>query len=123
MLFEALLALIIFSVAVVGIARALNTVISTSSTLSQERVMRMNLESFLMEIRDREIAEMNAEIADEQRGILYSAIVQEMPMTNVEGKELSDLYLLTGTATWPGSGGEQEQVSAELTIYRPRGGR
>ena len=114
-LFEVMLALIVFSVAVVGLARSLSETIGVSNSLHQERAIRMGLESFLNEVKAKELSEMNYEIVDETRGIFYSATLEPLDLQTAQGEELDDLYVLTGTASWNNG---QDTYTAELTIYR-----
>jgi len=119
-LFEVMLALIIFAIAVVGLARALNDTIGVTNSMNQERAIRMALESFLNEVRAKEsTSEMNTEIVDTQRGISFMSAVEKSEVSNAEGNTLDDLYILTGTAKW---GNGTEETTAQIMIYKPGGG-
>src|SRR5437773_6466516 len=88
-LFEVVLALTVFAVAVVGLARSLNSSLETGNILNRENAVRVGLRSFIEETRRKEMADMATEARDDQLGAVYSSTVEELSVKNKDGTVLS----------------------------------
>ena len=117
-LFEVILALTIFAVAVVGLASALNTIIESSTTMNMDNSVRIGLRSFIEEVRRKPVADMNTTTADQQLGATYSSTVETLNLKNGDGVALSDLYTLHAKAAY-GQGNNSREESVDLYVYKP----
>src|SRR3954447_23229107 len=68
LLLELILALTIFSLAIMGLVRSLQVGIQTAAILNRENDIRLGLRSFLEEVRRKPVAEMAQTVADERLG-------------------------------------------------------
>lgn len=119
-LMEVLVALTIFSLAVVGMTRALNTTVDVSNQFAFDSAVRLGLEAILTESRNRDLEAMVMEVQDENLGVTYRTEVEGLILENTDGAALTDLYVLRATASWE-RGNLQDQEVAEIWIYRPEG--
>jgi type II secretory pathway pseudopilin PulG len=119
LLLELILALIIFTVAVVALARSANIGIKTVGSLSRENDVRMALSSFLEEVRRKPAAEMNQTVPDERLGVTLVSSVDEITLKNAAGTVLRDLYKLRVTAIAEGQK-EEDAETVEVWVYKPR---
>ncbi len=102
-LLELVIALTIFAIAVLGLARSLNTALEVANALNRENAIRIGLRSFLEEARRKQTtAEMAMTATDERLGCTYTSTIDEAGLQNSEGKNLADLYKLTAQASIPG---------------------
>ena len=63
-LFELIIALSMFAIGVLGLARTLNTSMEVANILNREQRVRIGLRSFVEEIRRKPLAEMSASVTD-----------------------------------------------------------
>lgn len=117
LLLELILALTIFSLAVVGLARSLNMAIQTSAILNRENDIRLGLRSFLEEVRRKPLGDMATTYTDERLGITFQSEVDELTLKDRNGTVLKDLYKLRAFATYE-VGAEQREESVEMWIYK-----
>lgn len=117
LLLELILALTIFSLAVVGLARSLNLAIQTSAILNRENDIRLGLRSFLEEVRRKPVGDMATSYTDERLGITFQSEVDELTLKDRNGTVLKDLYKLRAFATYE-VGAEQREESVEMWIYK-----
>jgi hypothetical protein len=118
LLLELILALIIFSIAVVGLARSANMGVKTVGMLSRENDIRLGLDSFLEEVRRKPVAEMKQTVPDERLGVTYQSTVDELTLKNVSGTVLKDLYKLRVAAIVEGEN-EEDAIAVEVWVYKP----
>ena len=121
MLYEVLIAVTIFALAVVGMVKLLNMVVTTSNEFAYDAAIRRGLESILAEARQRELAEMAIEVNDENLGVTYRTTVEALALNTQNGQTLTDLYTLTATATYQ-VGAQQQEQTAQVWIHSPAGG-
>jgi len=117
-LFEAILALAVFALAVMGLARALTTAIETSGILSKENEIRTGLRSFVEEIRRKPIAEMAASVPDERLGVTFNSTIDPLSLKDRNGTVLNDLYTLHASASYE-VGSETREESVDVYVYKP----
>ncbi|CAN5913934.1 hypothetical protein BH11VER1_BH11VER1_25610 [soil metagenome] len=117
-LLEVIIALTIFSVAVLGLANALKSGIETASIINRENAVRIGLRSFLEEIRRKPIAEMAASTFDARLQTTFSSTVEEISLKDRNGSILKDLYVLQATASF-GEGAEALTETVDMYVYKP----
>ncbi|MFZ4764744.1 MAG: PulJ/GspJ family protein [Roseimicrobium sp.] len=117
LLLEIILALTIFSLAVVGLARTLNLAIQTSAILNRENDIRIGLRSFLEEVRRKPVAEMATSYEDARLGVTFTSTLEELSLKNASGTVLSDLYDLRAAATYE-VGAEQREEAVNVWVYK-----
>jgi len=119
-LLEAILALMIFAVAIVGLVQALNTTLDVTNTLERDAMVRQALRSFAAEVQvERDIGSMRREEFDELRDIRFSAEIEQATLSSEGRRPLRNLYELTVTATYPTRGGERQEIM-QIYLHRPR---
>lgn len=117
-LFEVVLAMTIFSVAGLSLAKALSKAIEGAGALNRENDIRVGLRSFLEEVRRKPLAEMATSYEDTRLGLTYTSTINELSLKDRNGNPLSDLYTLRIAATYD-VGTEQREESAEVYVYKP----
>ncbi len=117
MLLELILALTIFMLAVMGLARSLNMAIQTSAILNRENDIRMGMRSFLEEMRRKPVSDMAQSFEDERLGVTFNSKLDELTLKDRNGTVLKDLYTLRVSATYD-VGPEQREESVEMWIYK-----
>lgn len=115
---ELIIALTMFSIGVLGLARALNTSIEVANILNKDQRVRIGLRSFLEEMRRKPLSEMAASYVDIATGITYASSIDRVALTTTRGETLSDLYNLKVTATYT-AGSEQREESVDVYVYKP----
>jgi hypothetical protein len=118
LLLELILALIVFSVAIVGLAKSANMAVKIVGSLSRENDIRLGLDSFLEEVRRKPVAEMKQTTQDERLGVTYQSTVDELTLKNVSGTVLRDLYKLRVSAIAEGEK-EEDAIAVEVWVYKP----
>lgn len=118
-LLELVIALTMFSFAVLGLAQSLSSALEVANSLNRENAIRIGLRSFLEEARHKPTTgEMAMSAADERLGCTYACIIDPAGLTNRDGRNLSDLYKLTATASFQ-IGAEAQQESVTVYVYQP----
>lgn len=118
-LLEVIMALMIFSVAVLGLANSLKTGIEMASIINRENGVRIGLRSFLEEIRRKPLAEMTANTFDARLQTTFSSTVEEISLKDRNGSVLKDMYVLHARASF-GEGSEAQVESVEMYVYKPQ---
>ncbi len=117
-LFEVILALTIFAIAVVGLATALNNIIESAAAMNLDNSARIGLRSFIEEVRRKPIADMNTNVTDDVLGATYTSTVETLNLQNTDGVALSDLYTLHAKVAY-GQGNTAREESMDLYVYKP----
>ena len=121
-LFEVLLALMIFSVAVIALVEAINGMgnASVEARRNQEIVARLN--SLMTEVTrlpgkpgtsDRSLDKTMTE-----NGVDYHVKITPVELANKDGQPLPNMYAVKATARWKDSG-HPEEINAETIMYPP----
>lgn len=118
-LLEVIMALMIFSVAVLGLANSLKTGIEMASIINRENGVRIGLRSFLEEIRRKPLAEMTANTFDVRLQTTFSSTVEEISLKDRNGSVLKDMYVLHARASF-GEGSEAQVESVDMYVYKPQ---
>lgn len=117
-LLELVIALGMFAMGVLGLARALNTSVEVANILNRDQRVRVVLRSFLEEVRRKPLAEMSVSVADAATGVTYTSSAEPVVLTTTRGGTLSDLYNLTVTASYA-VGGETREESVSVYVHKP----
>ena len=116
-LFEVILAMMIFSVAAVGLTKALNSMLVTTNEMQRDYAVQMGLEAIINEAKAREDDdEMELERREETLGVVFTTEVERVSdLENKEGRRLNDMHLLRATATF--EDGSAEPIVIEMYLY------
>lgn len=117
-LFELVLALTIFAIAVLGLAKSLNQALETANLLRRDQIIRIGMRNFLEEIRRKPLTEMSTTQMDTTYGVTYTSSTEPVALRTTNGGTLSDLYSLTIKATSSFEGVPQED-SLNVYVYKP----
>ncbi len=122
-LLEVLLAVTVFSLAVVGMATTLERMAEVSNTYARDALVQKGLESIIKEAKQRPLSEMATSYTDPGLGVTYHTEVEALNISDGDGNQLEDLYTLRAIATYPPEWGyENGSDSVEIYIYKPEDG-
>ncbi|MBN8421835.1 MAG: hypothetical protein J0L73_23160 [Verrucomicrobia bacterium] len=117
-LFELVLALTIFAIAVLGLAKALNQALETANLLKRDQIIRIGMRNVFEELRNKPLAKMSTTIADTTYGITYTSSTEALSLKTTNGGILNDMYKLTIHATSSFDGVPQEDT-LDVYVYKP----
>lgn len=117
-LLELVIALTIFSIAVLGLARSLTSSLEVANIMNRDQMLRVGMRSFLEEVRIKPLAEMSASFTDTATGITYSSSAEPLTLETSGGSNLPDLHELTIQATYDYAG-EQRSDNISVYVYKP----
>ena len=117
-LFELVIALTIFSIAVLGLARSLANTLEVANILNRDQRLRVGMRSFIEEIRLKPLAEMSTTFTDTASGITYTSAMDPVSLETSAGNALPDMYNLQVTATYDYAG-EQRTDDVSVYVYKP----
>lgn len=117
-LFELVLALGIFAVAVLGLAKSLNQALETANLLKRDQIIRIGMRNFLEEIRRKPLEEMSTSTTDTTYGVTYTSSTEPVTLRTTNGGSLSDLYNLTikASSTFNDT---PEEATLSIYVYKP----
>ena len=118
-LFEVVLALTVFSLAVMGMAKALGVAIESVGSLNRENDIRVGLRSFVEEIRRKETSEMVQSSKDDHLDATFSNTLEPLDLRDRNGSMLNDLYTLHAVAAYS-VGSEQREETVDVYVYKPQ---
>ena len=117
-LLEVMLALSIFAIAVLGLARALNTTLEAGNIMNKDTAVRLGLRSFIEEQKRKAVSDMATTATDDRLQTTYTSTVEPLSITIARtGQALTDYYRVTFTASYM-AGREQRNESVELWFYQ-----
>jgi hypothetical protein len=117
-LLELIIALSMFAIAVVGLARALNTTLEVGNIMNKDYAVRLGLRSFIEETKRKAAPDMAASITDDKLGATYTSVVEPLSVVIPRtGAPLQDCFRVTFTATYM-AGGQQRDESVEMWFYQ-----
>lgn len=118
-LLELIIALSIFAIGVLGLARTLNASMEVANILNKEQRIRIGMRSFLEEIRRKPLSEMSgAAFTDVAAGVTYTSSAEPVSLIMTNGNTMSDLYDLKITASYT-AGNEQREETVDVYVYKP----
>lgn len=119
MLLELVIALTIFAIAVLGLAKSLNGSLEVANILNKDGRVRIGMRSFLEEVRRKPLADMSVTQTDAASGVTYTSTTQPVGnLTTTAGNTLQDVYDLKVTASYA-VGNETRQESIDVYVYKP----
>ena len=117
-LFELIIALSIFSIGVLGLARTLNASMEVAQILNKEERLRIAIRSMVEELRRKPLNEMATTLSDVQLETTFTSSVDPVSLNMTRGNLMSDLYNLRIVASYR-VGGEQREESVDVYVYKP----
>lgn len=121
-LFEALLALLIFSVAIVSLIQAINTAGHASLEARRELSIQLALDAHLLEITRKLLPIAEGERATKNQwreaDVLFESVIEPLDLQNKDGETLTNLYAVTIRATWKEANTTQ-QAEVSTWVYPP----
>lgn len=117
-LFELVLALTIFAIAVLGLAKSLNQALETANLLKRDQIIRIGMRNFLEEIRRKPLTEMSTSQMDTTYGVTYTSTTEPVSLRTTSGGTLTDIYNLTIKAT-SSFDGVPEEATLNVYVYKP----
>lgn len=121
-LFELVIALTIFAIAVLGLARSLNESLNVANQLNREHAIRIGLRSFLEEARKKPVADMAMTGEDTRLGCTFASTIEPLGLQNREGRNLTGLYKLDAKAAYT-DGSEMREESVFVYVYEQQPSR
>ena len=117
-LFEVLMALGIFAMAVVGAMTALNAVLGAAREVRLNDAVRTEMENRLALLQGEELREVERTVSGAGSGIVFKESLRRENVTGKDGKILTGLWRATVIAEWE-SYGVTEEEKAEFLRYNP----
>jgi|UniRef100_UPI003784F9FC Tfp pilus assembly protein PilV len=117
-LFELVLALGIFAIAVLGLAKSLNQALETANLLKRDQIIRIGMRNFLEEIRRKPLADMSTTSMDTTYGVTYTSSTEPVTLRTTSGSNLTDIYNLTIKAT-SSFNDVPEEATLSVYVYKP----
>lgn len=117
-LFEMIMALTIFAIAVLGLVKAMNQAGETANLLRRDQIIRIGMRNFFEELRNKPLAQMSTTKMDTTYGITFTSSTEALSLKTTSGNILSDMYNLTIHATSSFDGVPQEDTM-NVYVYKP----
>jgi len=117
-LWEIMLALLIFSIVVVALTSALQQTVDASILLRDESQVRFELENLLTETVAQKLTPGRSPVTVGDGRVHYEKEVRVVQAKTAKGVLLPNLYEIIVQATWKSSGYARSD-HAELIVYRP----
>jgi prepilin-type N-terminal cleavage/methylation domain-containing protein len=122
-LLETILALMVFSIAVVALVGAINGMGNASVEARRTREVQAQLEAMMLDATRKPPQEIvsgqqSYETGSRQDGVDYHLAMQIIELANADGQTLPGLYSVKATARWTEAGAKQE-ISADTLTYPP----
>lgn len=115
---ETLVALAVFSFAVLGVATALNTTIDAARTVQRESLIRAELQSRLAILSNRPAREFTFESPPTVEGVIFLESLVPEVVRKEDATLLPGFWKVSVTAKWLDRGETQEWEMSHLE-YRP----
>ena len=109
-LLELIIALSIFSMAVVGLSMALNNTLQTANMLNKDYAVRLAMRSFLEEIKRKPLADMATTLENPQLDLVLTSTVEPLEIRSKEGRAIEDMYTLTVRADYTAGGRVRDET-------------
>ena len=107
-----------FAIAVLGLAKSLNTTLEVGNIMNKDYAVRMGLRSFIEETKRKPVADMATSATDDRLSATYTSTVEPLSLTIARtGQALTDCYRVTFKATY-NAGGQERDESVELWFYQ-----
>jgi Tfp pilus assembly protein PilV len=104
-LLEGVLALTIFSVAILGLAQAMKKTVDAAGSFQRQAHLRMAVMAFADELgKEQDVTAMVREEVEEFTGARLVSTIDELKLVNRDGDEVEGLYRLVLVVTDPATG-------------------
>jgi hypothetical protein len=114
-LLELVIALTVFSIAVVGLSGALSNCMETANIINKDYAVRLAMRSFIEEVRRKPVSDMAVSTVDARLSVTFTSTVEPITLNfPVKNIDLTDLYALTVKAEYLAGGRQQEET---LVVY------
>ena len=117
-LWEIMLALMIFCVVVVALTSALHQTVDASILLRDESQVRFELQNLLTETATLKLKPGKTEVKVGNGRVHYETVVRAVSAKTAAGVVLTNLYDITAQASWRASG-QNRSDHAEVIVYQP----
>lgn len=119
-LFEMLLAMAMFVMAVGGLALAMDRIFSANVTMRRDGEVRQQLESWLDQAMVTPIQTLveGSESEPDAMGATYKVTAEPAEIRNMEDQELGGLWWVTVRAEWT-EGNEKQEWQEKFLRYQP----
>ena len=107
---ELIIALAIFAISVLGLAKALNNSLATANILNRDYAVRLAMRSFLEEMRRKPLADMATSIQDANLDLTLTSTVEPLELKSKEGRRVEDMYTLTVKAEYLAGGQMRDET-------------
>lgn len=114
-LLEVVIAMGMFSFAIVGLAAALNSIISVELEARQARQVRFVIDSYMDQARLEQLVEETKALEPDLLGNTYQRVVEPVEIFNMDNVPLDGILRVTITATSPAG---TELMSSDLLVYQ-----
>jgi hypothetical protein len=115
-LLELIIALSVFAISVLGLAKALNNSLATANILNRDYAVRLAMRSFLEEMRRKPLGDMATSIQDPKLDLTLTSIVEPLEIKSKEGRRVEDMYTLTVKAEYL-AGGQMRDETVFLWVH------
>lgn len=115
-LLELIIALTVFGLSVLGLAKALNNSLEVANILNRDYSVRLAMRSFLEEVRRKPLADMATSIQDPKLDLTLTSTVEPLAIRSKEGRAVEDVYTLTVTANYL-AGGKAHEESVFVWVH------
>jgi type II secretory pathway pseudopilin PulG len=116
-LLELIIALTMFAIAVLGLAKALSNSMEVANILNKDYAVRMAIRSFLEEIRRKPFADIPQTLEDATTGATLTSTLEPFSVKSKQGRTFEDLQKLTITASYTAAGQPRDETVSVL-LYR-----
>jgi type II secretory pathway pseudopilin PulG len=116
-LLELIIALTIFAISVLGLAKALSNSMEVASILNKDHAVRMSMRSFLEELRRKPLADIPQTQTDAATGATLTSAIDKQDMTDDDGNNFTDVYKINISASYTAAGQARDE-SVSVLLYR-----
>ncbi len=119
-LFEILIAMAMFALAIGGLAIALDKIMSASSMLRDDAEIRRQMESWIDQATTMPVQTLaqGEEHGPDAMGVTYRLGAERAEMRNAKDEELPGLWWVSVSAAWK-EGGEKQEWEEKFLRYAP----
>ncbi len=114
-LLEVVIAMGMFSFAIVGLAAALNSIISVELEARQARQVRFVIDSYMDQARLEQLVQETKPLEPDILGNTYKRVVEPVEILNMDNVPLDGILRVTITATSPAG---TDLMSSDLLVYQ-----
>jgi hypothetical protein len=119
-LFEAMLAIFVFTMAAFALVMALNGCLDTANARNRIELAVHGLENQMALLHGSNIQPGETDAPDDGTGVAYHvSVAQAQDLRDQKGLPIPSTYRVTITATWKAPNGELQTRSVSEMVYQP----